>query len=120
MFLLVKEVSLFLKLSVSVTGLLLPPELLVSLLFCLWVAARERCLGRDSLSRDLDWPSFRLGVFRFIRLRFDLALKEKEDITKLDILKLVLRPGECFDCLSSLFCEVFVLVLVTRVPARDT
>ena len=84
MFLLVKEVSLFLKLSVSVTGLLRPaprpepPEVLVSVLFCLWVTARELCLGRDSLRRDRDCPSFRLGLLRFIRLRLDLALRGKD------------------------------------------
>ena len=84
MFLLVKEVSLFLKLSVSVTGLLRPaprpepPEVLVSVLFCLWVTARELCLGRDSLRRDRDCPSFRLGLWRFIRLRLDLALRGKD------------------------------------------
>ena len=71
MFLLVKEVSLFLKLSVSVTRPE-PSELLVSVLFCLEVTARE-LLGRDSLKRDLDF-SFRLGVLRFIKLRFDLGL----------------------------------------------
>ena len=83
-FLLVKEVSLFLKLSVSVTSPE-PRELLVSLLFCLEVTARE-LLGRDSLKRDLDF-SFRLGVFRFIKLRFDLGLRVKGDCIRFLFLK---------------------------------